>query len=242
MKWGFFGPVHIASLILAMAIIVGLYFLLKRRSKKTQLITLGILSFSGVFAIVYNLLTHENPIYYLPLHLCSLNAMALPFAVLTRNKTVCNLLLVWSLGALIALVLNFAMVNVELLSDDFAVYYFPHIMEFGIPILLFKLGLAKKDPKCIVSTVSISMAAYTLAHFVNTFINNGNFLDSDGDKVFINYMFSVNSQENALTAFFYQIIPVEYWYMYMAVPVLVIYLCIVYLPQFLAARKARQTA
>ena len=241
MKWGFFGPVHIVSLIFAIALVVGLYFLLKHLSRKWQIAILGVLSFSGVFAIVYNLLAWSDPIYYLPLHLCSLNAMALPFAVFTRNKTICNLLLVWSLGALIALVLNFAMVDVEIFSAPFAVYYFPHIMEFGIPILLFKLGLSKKDPRCIVSTVSISMAAYTLAHFVNTFINNGNFLDAHGNKVFVNYMFSVNSQENALTAFFYQIIPVEYWYMYMASPVLVIYLCIVYLPQFLSARKARQT-
>ncbi len=241
MKWGFFGPVHIASMIFAIALVVGLYFLLKKLPKKAQIAILGVLSFSGVFAIVYNLLAYNDPIYYLPLHLCSLNAVALPFAVFTRRKTVCNLLLVWSLGALIALVLNFAMVNVDIYSDAFAVYYFPHIMEFGIPVLLFKLGLAKKEPKCIVSTISITMVAYTLVHFVNVYINNGGILDANGNIATVNYMFSVNSQENALTAFFYQIIPVEYWYMYMAVPVLVIYLSILYIPQFIKARKKKQT-
>ena len=241
MKWGFFGPVHIVSMVVAIGIVAGLYLILKKLPKKWQIAILGVLSFSGVFAIVYNLLAYNDPIYYLPLHLCSLNAMALPFAVFTRRKTVCNLLLVWSLGALIALALNFAMVNVDIYSDAFAVYYFPHIMEFGIPVLLFKLGLAKKEPRCIVSTISITMAAYTLAHFVNTYINNAGILDKNGNIATVNYMFSVNSQENALTAFFYQIIPVEYWYMYMAIPVLVIYLSIVYLPQFLAARKKKQT-
>lgn len=32
MKWGFFGPVHIATLIFAAAMIMGLYLILRNRS------------------------------------------------------------------------------------------------------------------------------------------------------------------------------------------------------------------
>ena len=87
MKWGFFGTVHIVSLVIALGIVVGLYLILKKLPKKAQIAILGVLSFSGVFAIVYNLLAYNDPVYYLPLHLCSLNAMALPFAVFTRRKS-----------------------------------------------------------------------------------------------------------------------------------------------------------
>lgn len=79
-----------------------LYFLLKRLPDKWKIAILGVLSFSGIAAIVYNLPKWNTPLEYLPLHLCSLNALVLPFAVLFRNKALCNLLPVWSLGALAA--------------------------------------------------------------------------------------------------------------------------------------------
>ena len=81
MKWGCFGIVHIATLVLAVVIIAGLYFALRRASRKAQTIVLGILSFSGIAAIIYNLVTWGSPIEYLPLHLCSINAILLPIVV-----------------------------------------------------------------------------------------------------------------------------------------------------------------
>ena len=106
MTWGFFSPAHIVSMILAVAQVVALYLILKNKSQKVQLAVLVPLSFSGIAAIIYKLVSWGEPLAYLPLHLCSLNAMVLPFAVIRRNKTVCNLLLVWSLGAFIAILLN----------------------------------------------------------------------------------------------------------------------------------------
>ena len=87
MKWGTFGPVHILTLILGAVMVVGLYYSLKKASKKVQTLVLGILSFSGIAAIVYNLLMWGSPLQYLPLHLCSINALLLPIVVFTRSKT-----------------------------------------------------------------------------------------------------------------------------------------------------------
>ena len=53
--WGIFGIAHIISWPIAAGIIFALYFLIKNRSEKTQRIVLGILSFSGISAIIYNL-------------------------------------------------------------------------------------------------------------------------------------------------------------------------------------------
>ena len=92
MKWGFFTPQHILTLILAAAMITGLYYILKNKSHKIQTAVLFLLSLSGIAAIIYNLVTWGSPLEYLPLHLCSINALILPVAVLTRNKTLGNLL------------------------------------------------------------------------------------------------------------------------------------------------------
>ena len=232
MKWGTFGAVHIASLFFAAVMIVALYFILKNKSEKVQIALLGVLSFSGIAAVIYNLLMWGRPLEYLPLHLCSVNALLLPIAVFTRNKTVSNLLLVWSLGALAALVMNQSVAEAQVLDPVFCFFYFPHVLEFGIPILMFKLGLVKKDPKCIISTVGITMGVYTLIHFFNKALNAAQLLDLDGEVIKVNYMYSIDP-ENPLLALFYKVIPFEYWYMYMIVPILVVYLLIVYAPQLL---------
>lgn len=237
MEWGNFGPVHITTLVLAAAMIIGLYFALRRASRRVQTIVLGVLSFSGIAAIIFNLVAWDSPLNYLPLHLCSINAMMLPLAVFTRNKTLGNLLLVWCLGALAAIVLNFEMVSVKLFSWTFFFYYFPHVMEFGIPILLFKLGLIEKDWRCIGSTMGITMVIYSCVHGINCLINS--LTDEQ-----VNYMFSVEPT-NPLVALFHKVIPYEYWYMYMVLPIVFVYLLAVYAPQiaaYLKERKARSKA
>ena len=240
MVWGFYTATHIITLLAAALMLVGLYFGLRKASRRCQTMVLGILSFSGIAAIIFNLLMWDEPLYYLPLQLFSINAMLLPIAVLTRSKRIGNLLLVWCLGALAALVMNFEMANARLASWSFFFYYFPHVMEFGIPVLLFRLGLVEKDPKCIASTMTITMVIYTGVHLLNKLINAwclaNNFTYNGTDIVHVNYMFSIDPT-NPLVKLFYQVIPCEYWYMYMVLPIVFVYLLAVYAPQLLARRK-----
>ena len=232
MVWGTFTITHILSLLLGAAITIGLYFALKHRTEKTQTIVLGILSFAGIAAIIYNLVAWDSPIEYLPLHLCSLNAMLLPIVVFTRNKYLGNLLMLWSIGALAALVLNTSVATAKITSWVFVFYYFPHVLEFGIPIILFKLKLIQLDKKCIWSTVAISLGAYIAIHFINVFINQyciaNNILDWAGEVVQVNYMFSIFHDGNPLLKLFYDIIPYQFWYMLLCIPVAVVYLSAIY--------------
>lgn len=245
MTWGFFSIGHIVSLILAIGIIASLYFALKKASDRAKITVLGILSFAGIGAIIYNLIVWSSPLEYLPLHLCSLNAMVLPFAVFTRNKTLNNLLLLWSLGALFALVINVSVSSVEIFSWTFVFYYFPHVLELGIPILMFLLGLAKKDVKCIISTVGITIGAYTVIHFINLWINSyaikNNIVDWAGNVIKVNYMYSIYP-DNPLLSLFYSIIPHQYWYMYLAVLVVILYLGLIYLNDIIALIKNKRNA
>ena len=232
MVWGTFTITHILSLLLGAAIIIGLYFALKNRTVKTQTIVLGILSFAGIAAIIYNLVAWGSPIEYLPLHLCSLNAMLLPIVVFTRNKYLGNLLLLWSIGALAALVLNNSVAAAKITSWVFVFYYFPHVLEFGIPLILFKLKLIKLDKKCIWSTLGITLGAYIVIHFINVLINQycivHNILDWKGEVVQVNYMFSISHEGNPLLKFFYNLIPYQFWYMLLCLPIALVYLFAIY--------------
>lgn len=244
MIWGSFGAVHILSLLLGGGLIVGLYFLLRRFRAKTQTIVLGILSFSGIAAIIFNLVTWGSPYEYLPLHLCSLTALVLPFAVFTRSKVLSNLLLLWSLGAVMALVVNTAQADFELLSPTFFFYFFPHLLEFGIPILLFRLGLVEKDVKCIVSTLLITLCVYTLIHLGNVALNRyfvtNEICNPSGAIVQVNYMYSIRP-ENPVLALFWAWLPRPYVYMLPVVLIVLIYLGFVYLKQIITCFKKKTT-
>lgn len=233
MIWGTFSLTHIITLIVAAGMLTVLYLCLRKVSQTTQTAVLGGLSFLGIAAIIYELVAKGAVLANLPLHLCSINAMLLPFVVFTRNKTFGNLLLVWCLGALAALVLNYDMTEAKLFSWDVFFYYFPHVVEFGIPILLVLLGHVKKDPKCIGSTMLISMVIYTVVHCLNLGINayaRANSISYGGGIFQANYMFSLRPN-NPLVELFYSLIPHPYWYMYLVLPIVFVYLLIVYAPE-----------
>ena len=233
---------HGFLLVLGAAMILGLYFLLKGRSQKVQTLVLGILSLSGNAAVIYNLLMWGTPLEYLPLHLCSINALLLPFAVFTRSKTMGNLLLLWSLGALAALVVNREMMGLPYGGWTLFFYFFPHVMEFGIPILLFKLGLVEKSPKYIGSTMGLTMLIYTVVHLINKGINAwcaSSGIMSGEEILQVNYMYSIIPEFPPLDLF-YKVIPCEYWYMYMVLPIVLVYLLAIYAPQLIQAHRAKK--
>ena len=231
MLWGFFTVTHIITLILAVGIIVGLYFFLKKRSQKTQIIVLGVLSFSGIAAIIFNLTTWGSPLEYLPFHLCSIVALLLPITVFTKSKALGNLLLLWALGALAAIIVNNAQANYEIFSWTFFFYYVPHTLEFGITILLFALGIIQLDAKCIVSTIVLTMLIYTVVHFINLGVNahceKNQILDYAGNVIKVNYIYSL-VPENPIFVLFYNILPYKYWYLYMSIPIIALYLGAIY--------------
>ncbi len=248
MLWGSFGSVHLITLALAAAVVVGLYYVLKHLSKRVRTVCMTVMSCAGLIAVVYNLVAWGSPLEYLPLHMCSISAILLPIAVLTRNKYIGNLMLIWCLGSILALVFNQAQANYEILSVTFFIYYIPHVLEFAVMLYLFKFGYVQKDYRCIPASIGMTVGIYTIVHFVNIALNRyyiiHNVTDSSGAVVESNYMFSM-TPTTPIFALFWKIIPYRYWYMYGAILVLVVYLGAVYAPDIVRAirlrRRNRQT-
>lgn len=213
MMWGQFGILHILTLIAAAGIIVGLYFVLKRASGRTQDLVLGMLSFSGIVAVVYNYIVHGS----LPLQMCSLTALLLPVLVFTKNQVVGNLLLLWGLGAGAALVYNVNVAAAPIFGTAFNLYYFPHVMECGIPWLMLLLGKVKKHPKYILATLGITAATYTVVHFINLALDT-------------NYMYSMGPT-TPLAQLLWDLLPCRYWYMYLLIPIVAVFFLAVFTPE-----------
>ncbi|MBE6558935.1 MAG: hypothetical protein E7661_08040 [Ruminococcaceae bacterium] len=242
MLWGSFGVIHLVSLAVSAGIIFGLYFLLKALPEKVRYWSLFLLSLAGIAAIIFNLVAWDSPLEYLPFHMCSITAMLLPVVVLTRNKYIGNLLLVWCLGAILALVMNQAQAEYVIPSATFFFYFVPHTLEFAVTVYLFKFGYIKKDYKCIPSTVGITVGIYTVVHIINLALNHycaaNQIVDYAGNVLTFNYMFSM-TPTTPIFELFWKIIPFPYWYMYVAVVILVAYLAILYAPQIVRAMKEK---
>ena len=226
LKWGTFTPTHIATLVLAAVIVVGLYLILKNRTEKTKRIILFILSLWGPTAVMYNILVwglKSTVLEYLPLHLCSFSAMLIPVLILTKSNLLGNLLPIYSIGALAALLLNSIQADYLVFSVPFLMYYFPHVLYMGIPILVVALDIVKIKPKYILPCVAFTFTAYTAIHFINVAINKylaaQNILDSSGNVITVNYMFSIDPQGNPALVFFWNLIPHQYFYMLAVIPI-----------------------
>ncbi len=243
MLWGSFGVVHLVSLLIAAVFTVGVYFLLKSCSERVRLVCMTVMSLTGLVAVVYNLVAWGSPLEYLPLHMCSITAFLLPTAVLTKNQYIGNLLLIWCLGSLLALVFNQAQAGYEILSPAFFIYYIPHVCEFAVMLYLFKFGYIRKDYRTIPVSIGLTVGIYTVVHFVNLALNEyyiaHEVTDMYGNIVESNYMFSM-TPTTPIFDFFWSVIPHRYWYMYVAVLVLTVYLGAVYAPDILRAVRARR--
>ena len=243
MPWGTFTPQHIATLLLSIAVIVGLHFLLRICSQRVQTAVLFVLSLAGFAAIAFNLLMWGFPLEYLPLHMCSINALLLPATVLSKNRVLGSLTLFWCLGAALALIVNTGQAGFLIPSWAFFLYYIPHTMEVAVPVLLFTTGRVRFDFRTTPLTVALTMGIYTAVHFANLALNryvqaNG-ILNYFGEIARINYMYSLSPEGNPLLELFWRIIPHPYWYMYAAIPLIVLYLGLVWCIAKPAARRNR---
>ena len=237
MTWGSFDNVHLITLALAVAINITIYFILNKKTRTTQILSLFALSLFGVGYIVYGLISSgADIIKNLPLSLGALSTLILPFAILTRGKRICNLLLIWSAGSIIALVFNTAMADIKVFSVEFITYFMMHTLSAGIPILLFELKLVQRYTKIAKSIIPFTVLVFTVVHILNLAINSiNNWSLSEG----VNYMATL-APTSELLNFFYAIIPSPYWYMILTLPLLAGYIVYWYLPEILDETRIRK--
>ena len=234
MTWGSFSTTHLITLALAVLINILIYLILRKKSRSMQIVSLFAISLIGIAFLVSNIIVNQSDWFkYLPLSFWALNTVLLPFAIITRGKRICNLLLIWSTSSMIALVFNSSMSNVNIFTGEFIIYFVMHMFGAGIPILLFELGLVKRDTKTIKSTLIATLGAYTIVHLVNLAINSANGWSVNQG---VNYMNTL-APNSSLLYFFYAFIPSAYWYMILSLPLLLVYLVYWYLPEILDQRR-----
>ena len=241
-QWGSFSTLHIITLIISLAAVpLTLYFTLKNRSEKTKRIVLFICSLWGPTSVLYSFFvwgSQTSYLEYLPFHMCAINAMLIPVLIITKSKLLGNMLPLFSLGALFALVFNTFQADYRIFSMVFACYYFAHTFELCIPFLLIKFGIVKTHPKYILPSVGLTFAFYTVAHFVNLWVNNyievHQLTNIYGEPIIpdVDYMFTPGPSGNPALEFFWNILPYPYFYLLTTAPIVAAYYSLLNLNHF----------
>lgn len=233
-KWGFFSPTHIATLIIAVVGSVGLYYALRKRSVRTQTIVLFLFSLLGPITMLNEIICYapmQSILRYLPLHLCSFNAILCPIIILTKNEFLGNLTPIFSLGSGLAVLFNSIQADYSIFSAVFILYYTSHVMGCAIPFIMWKLGHFQMRLKYILPCMITILGLYTFSHFINVGINEyctaNQIVDGFGELINVNYMFSVSTQGNPALGFFWSLCPYEYFYMLTTFPLVVVYLLLI---------------
>jgi hypothetical protein len=138
--WGMFGTMHAILAIAALLFNVLIYFILRKQSKRNQIITLFLLSLLGLISLVYNFVSAEKIHEALPLNWWSISALLLPIAILTRGKRTTNILLLWSLSSIIRIAFK-NVSSAEWFNLTNSLEFITDVIVAGFPILIFELDL-----------------------------------------------------------------------------------------------------
>ena len=221
------------------------------RAKKTVLVAACTVTFIGFFVYKYflsidgeyNILTANmggfNWWGELPLHLCNINMILIPIAVMRKSRPLmCFCFFLAPLGALMALLMPGAgFTGFSLLLPRMLGYYGTHFMIVieGLAIVSFGLYRPRfRDlPRAILTALVISFCVFLINLLMRW----------SGLHPKANYFYSVETEGNFLLEIFHGWIPVPYLYLMPSIVILGTYMLLVTTPFAIADRiRARNAA
>lgn len=175
----------------------------------------------------------------LPLHLCNINLILLPIAVLTKNRSLLSFVFFMApFGAIFAMVMpDVGFYGFSLFLPRVFGYFITHMLIFVSSLILGLLDLYRPKfrdiPMTMVYAVAISFVVFCInLIFRATHVND-----------FANYFYTIDPPEGTPLVLFKKWIPVPFLYDLPIFPVLAGYMALVTLPFRLADKaKAKREA
>lgn len=169
----------------------------------------------------------------LPLHMCNVNMILMPIAVLFDNKKLMIISFYLApLGAFMALIMpGSGFINASIFEPRMIGYYGTHfmIMIEGIALVTYDFfkPTIKEIPRTIISTWFLTLGI----HLINLAMRYSHLYDR------ANYFYTVETEQNFLLDIFYKFIPIPFLYLSPCVIILGIYMLIVTFPFDLSNNK-----
>lgn len=219
------------------------------RTKEIVLVTACLVTLAGFFVYKYALsLDAEYDLLRadmdgfdwwgeLPLHLCNVNMILIPIAVLTKRRPLMGFcFFVGPLGAMMALSMPGAgFEDCSLLLPRMLGYFVTHYMVLIEALALVTFGFFRPE----FSDLPGAMASVAGVSFVIFLIDEALRLTCLYPRA--NYFFAVETEGNFLLEIFHRWIPVPYLYLLPSLVILAVYMALVMAVFTLAAKGRRKT-
>ena len=159
----------------------------------------------------------------LPLHLCNINMLLIPIAVLKKSRPMMSFcFFLGPLGALMALIMpGNGFDGYSLLLPRMLGYYGTHFMIFVEGLALVTFGLYRPRFRDLPGTI-LTILAVSFAIFLFSML-----LRWTGLHPKANYFFSVETEGNFLLEIFHRWIPVPYLYLLPSILILLPYMLVI---------------
>lgn len=169
----------------------------------------------------------------LPLHLCNINTILIPIAVLTKRRSLTSFcFFIAPLGALMALLMpSVGFSDYSILLPRMIGFYVTHFMVFFGGIALCSFGIYTPSFRDFVRTSCMAFGLTFLIFLINLAMRHF------GLNAHANYFYCVEPETNPILNLFYRFIPVPFLYLLPAVLILLPYMSLVTLPFHLHEKK-----
>ncbi len=218
------------------------------RTKSTVLITACVITLIGFAAYKYAL--YKDTDYHiinaamggfnwwgeLPLHLCNINMILIPIAVLKKSRPLmCFGFFLAPLGALMALMMpSIGFYDCSLLLPRMLGYYGTHYMIVIEGLALATFGLFRPKLRDLPRAAAAALIIAFCIFCVNMLLR------WSGLHPKANYFYSVETEGNFLLEMFHRWIPFPFLYLLPSIVILGVYMLVITVPFELADRKKRK--
>ena len=246
-----FGPLFFLIFAAATLILIAASILLRKKSERTRALVLacacwvtliGFAAYKYALSVDadYNVITANmggfNWWGELPLHLCNINLLLIPIAVLTRKRPLLGFcFFVGPIGALMAMVLpGNGFDGYSIFLPRMLGYYGTHLVVMYAALAVGTFGLYRPRMR------DLPMTAVTVFLIALAVFGFNMLLRTTGLHPKANYFFAVETEGNFLLEIFHRLIPLPFLYLLPCIVILAVYAGIVTLIFHLAERLGRK--
>ncbi len=246
-----FNTVFLVTLGAFLALLILASLLLRKKSEKTRqgvLVAACLVTFVGFFFYKYylsldapyNLLIAERGGFNwwgeLPLHLCNINLILIPIAVITMKKPLLSFcFFIAPIGALMALLMpanGFS--GYSILLPRMIGFYGIHFIIIVMALSIVTFGLYRPKFRDLPLTLLTLLLVALVVFGINMLLR------TTGLHPKANYFFSVETEGNFLLEIFHKWIPVPFLYLLPSIIILAPYMLLITFGFFLADRIKRR--
>ncbi|MBR2811883.1 MAG: YwaF family protein [Solobacterium sp.] len=233
-------PVFLCLLAIVMILFAFVSVFVRRLAEeKRRRIILAVCVFTMILFTWYKLTLSADPEYNLqraymggftwwnemPLHLCNINMILIPLAVLTKNRALTSFcFFVGSLGAALAILIpGIGFADMPIWLPRNIGYIGTHLLIVLTSLSLVTFGLFRPRMKDYPLTAGLLFGIALLAHGFNMAVRLTGLFDR------ANYFYTVETEGNPALELFHNLIPVPFWYLLPAIPILFVYMSVIIL-------------